>query len=67
VFDRTGLTGAFDFHLDLQAPAAEGTPPANRVQIDLPTALRTIGLQLEESMAPVDVWVIDHVEKPSEN
>src|SRR5205814_761957 len=67
VFDRTGLTGTFDFYLDMRAPAPEGTPRANRVPIDLGTALETIGLKLEESKAPVDVWVIDHVEKPSEN
>jgi uncharacterized protein (TIGR03435 family) len=67
VFDRTGLTGAFDFHLDMRAPALGGTPRANRPGVELETALRTIGLQLEESTSPLEVWVVDRVEKPSEN
>jgi uncharacterized protein (TIGR03435 family) len=66
VFDRTGLAGAFDFYLSAP-PAAAGAPRATRQNLDLGTAIRDVGLRLEESKAPIDVWVIDRVEKPSEN
>jgi uncharacterized protein (TIGR03435 family) len=73
VVDRTGLSGRYDFTL-------EWTPESNRpaasdtdAQSDLrgPTfeeALKEqLGLKLESTRAPVDVLVIDHVERPSEN
>lgn len=67
VLDRTGLTGTYDFYLDLVLPGQEGTPRQNRVNMDIGTALESLGLKLEESKAPVDVWAIDRVERPSEN
>jgi uncharacterized protein (TIGR03435 family) len=72
--DRTGLSGRFDFTL---AWAKEPTAP---VPSDAPTtatdplgptpvaALRDqLGLNLESVIAPVEILVIDRVERPSEN
>jgi uncharacterized protein (TIGR03435 family) len=80
VIDRTGLTGRFDFTLtwtpDSLPPRAPGTSPdqpitVNGVKIDpngpsLVTAIQEqLGLKLESTKGPVDVLVIDHVEKPT--
>jgi uncharacterized protein (TIGR03435 family) len=68
VVDQTGLTGRFDLRLawtpDGPRPATESAdaPP------DVFTAIQEqLGLKLESTRAPVDVLVIDHVERPSEN
>jgi uncharacterized protein (TIGR03435 family) len=58
VFDRTGLAGKYDFHVSLL-----GDAPGN-VFLE---AVKAIGLELEESRAPLEIWVIDRAEKPSEN
>lgn len=63
VSDATGLSGKFDFDVwwtmdDLSADAA--APP------DAPTlrsAIQSLGLKLESQKGPVDVVVVDHVEK----
>jgi uncharacterized protein (TIGR03435 family) len=67
VIDRTGLPGRYDFSLDL-------TPylPAGGERPDLPgmmlTAIREqLGLKLTAIRAPVEMLVVDHVEKPSPN
>jgi uncharacterized protein (TIGR03435 family) len=79
VVDKTGLLGFYDFTLDLSSPASspqaqEPPGPAEpRLEgpernADLITALREqLGLKLEYRKTPVEVFVIDHVERPSEN
>jgi uncharacterized protein (TIGR03435 family) len=60
VIDRTGLTGKFDFDLTW---AADGNPDAAGPSIF--TALQEqLGLKLESTRGPVEVLVIDHVERP---
>ncbi|HZL56121.1 MAG TPA: TIGR03435 family protein [Bryobacteraceae bacterium] len=78
VVDQTGLTGRWDFTLDWTPEASQfggrAGPPAAAAADD-PTAppdlftatVRQLGLKLEGAKAPVDVLVVDHVEKPSEN
>lgn len=66
VIDRTGIKGTFDFELrwsdDLVAANNLDAPPS------LPTALReTLGLELKSGRGPVNVLVIDHIERPSAN
>lgn len=74
VVDRTGLSGTFDIDLSFtpermpQGPPPPGAPALN---IDpngpsLFTALQEqLGLKLESEKAPVEVLVIDHVERPT--
>ncbi|HEV3220064.1 MAG TPA: TIGR03435 family protein [Candidatus Acidoferrales bacterium] len=75
VLDRTGLTGAYDFTLEWM-PDMVQTPPPDAVSADsLPgipgasifTAVQQLGLKLEPGKSPLEVIVIDHVEKPSGN
>jgi uncharacterized protein (TIGR03435 family) len=67
IVDGTGLTGTYDAHLqflpDERKLDADAPPVAS-----LADALREeLGLRLEKGKAPVEVLVIDHIEKPSEN
>lgn len=72
VVDQTGLTGTYDFRLDL-APyvidAQTGKPTLDyRGAIDEEYAFiralpAQLGLKLERKTAPLEVMVIDHVEK----
>jgi uncharacterized protein (TIGR03435 family) len=72
VFDNTGLTGNYDFTLTFEPPQLAGatagtaSEPSDRPSIF--TALdEQLGLKLEPSKGPVDILVIDHVERPSDN
>jgi uncharacterized protein (TIGR03435 family) len=77
VVDQTGLTGKYDFTLDwtpdesqFGGRGGQAPPPADNAEVppDLYTAIQQqLGLKLESTKAPVDVLVIDRVEKPSEN
>jgi uncharacterized protein (TIGR03435 family) len=67
VFDKTGLRGFYDFTLDW-IPDYGGTPAADANGVDIFTALQEqLGLKLEPQKAPIEMLVIDHAEKPSEN
>jgi bla regulator protein BlaR1 len=78
VLDKTGLTGNYDFKLEWtpdlgqQQPGAkeiagtETAPPDSGPTIF--TALQEqLGLKLESTKGPVEMLVIDRVEKPTEN
>jgi bla regulator protein BlaR1 len=72
VLDRTGLKGDYDFVIEYDEVSDASTvshPPAARglTPSALSTALQAVGLKLESTKAPVEVLVIDHVERPSEN
>ena len=77
VVDQSGLTGRYDFTLNFTPDAAMaallggGPPPAAdnpEAAPDLFAAFQQqLGLKLEQTKAPVDVLVIDKVEKPSAN
>jgi uncharacterized protein (TIGR03435 family) len=63
VVDATGLAGLFDLNLDFnvdESMSSEGPTVFEAVQ-------RQLGLRLEARKGPVEVVVIDHVEKPSVN
>jgi uncharacterized protein (TIGR03435 family) len=69
VIDKTGLTGRYDFTVDLSSDFADAKPGQ---EMDLTgimmSALREqLGLNLESKKEPVEILVIDHVEKPSGN
>jgi uncharacterized protein (TIGR03435 family) len=66
VVDATGLTELFDFTLDFTLD--ESTSPDREWGQTLFEAVqRQLGLNLEARKGPVEVIVIDHVEKPSGN
>lgn len=79
VIDRTGFSGVFDINLEFRRD--ETTDFARRAGMVAPaealpaatsgpsifSAVRQLGLRLESAKAPVEVLVIDHVERPSEN
>ena len=72
VTNNTGLEGNYDFKLewtpDLGPSAPGGEPAETSVGPSLFSALQQqLGLRLEATKGPVDVLVIDHVNKPSEN
>ena len=77
VLDQTGLTGRWDFILkwtpdDSQFASFGMKIPPPTDAATAPPALYTaiqeqIGLKLDATKAPAEVFVVDHVEKPSEN
>jgi uncharacterized protein (TIGR03435 family) len=82
VIDRTGLKGNFDFKLTWTPdpgqsagppgggppPGADAPPPPDPNGPSIFTALQEqLGLRLESQKGPVEMLVIDRVEKPSEN
>lgn len=76
VIDQTGLRQYYDFKLEwtpepppdlgARGGADASLPPTNGP--DLYTAIREeLGLRLESHKGPVEVMIIDHIERPSEN
>jgi uncharacterized protein (TIGR03435 family) len=75
VIDRSGLAGYFD--MDLEPTAELGPPPPPPGVPDgfdrssapsIFTVLQEqLGLKLNSTTGPVEVLVIDHVERPTEN
>jgi uncharacterized protein (TIGR03435 family) len=75
VLDRTGLNGEYDFKIEY-AVDPDATNRSGGVMTalfsgltcsGLSAALQDLGLKCESTKGPVEVLVIDHVEKPSEN
>ena len=77
VIDKTGLTGRYDFTLewapDTGLPGArpdgpDAPPPPDPNSPSIFTAIREdLGLRLQSASGPVEIIVIDHVEKPDAN
>jgi uncharacterized protein (TIGR03435 family) len=75
--DHTGLTGRYDFTLnwtpdESQFEAMGGYRPPSTEDLNAPPALSTamqeqLGLRFDAVKALADVFVIDHIEKPSAN
>ena len=70
VVDRTGIAGLIDYDLswtpDLPPNPNAGERSPTNAGPSLFTALQEqLGLKLESSRGPVDVLVIDHVERPA--
>jgi len=62
VVDATGLSGLFDLNLDFNVDESKSDEGPTIFE-----AVQRVGLRLEARKGPVEVVVIDHVEKPSEN
>ena len=69
VLDRTGLQGHYSFTFDFRPyMIATGGQPADSSGPSFFTALQEqLGLKLESQKGPVEMFVIDSVEKPSGN
>jgi uncharacterized protein (TIGR03435 family) len=68
VIDRTGLTGRYDYTLKWLPEPGIG-PPGPPVDPDAPSVFTAVqeqlGLKLESARGPVEVVVIDRIEKPT--
>lgn len=75
VIDKTGLAGSFDFVVEwtptVQLPPPDGADPTGLPVSDKPgqfTALREqLGLRLQPATGPIEVLVVDRVDKPTDN
>jgi bla regulator protein BlaR1 len=71
VVDHTGLSGTFDMTFEwaprFNGPAPPGFTPDDAGPTFAESLQEQLGLKLEPQTGPVDVLVIDHVERPSEN
>jgi uncharacterized protein (TIGR03435 family) len=68
VIDKTGLTGLFDIHLEYVRDIGADALPGDTGGESIFTALQEqLGLKLTPDKGPVEVLVIDHVDRPSEN
>jgi uncharacterized protein (TIGR03435 family) len=81
VVDRTGIQGLFDIDTDgwtpllpRQGPAAKADEATDEAKAlsdpSRPTlfdVFEQLGLKLERDKAPIETFVIEHVERPSEN
>jgi uncharacterized protein (TIGR03435 family) len=80
VIDKTGFTGRFALHLEFAmddalpglpgpaSPDASGQPMDPNARPSIRSALQEqLGLKLQPSTGPVDVFVIDRVERPTGN
>jgi uncharacterized protein (TIGR03435 family) len=77
VVDRTGITGAFRIELDMSTadgfqnigpPAATNGAASDPAGSSIFSGIQRLGLKLEPRKMPVEIVVIDHVERmPTEN
>jgi uncharacterized protein (TIGR03435 family) len=73
ILNHTGLTGTYNLTLNWvpdipRPPGSEGAAPVPEGQASIFTVLQEqFGLKLTPGKAPVEVVVIDHIEKPTEN
>jgi uncharacterized protein (TIGR03435 family) len=71
VLDETGLSGTYDFTLQLPdgiAPGIDNAPPPESYESAVSTAIeQQLGLRLEPRKASMEVLVIDHVERPAKD
>jgi uncharacterized protein (TIGR03435 family) len=67
VVDQTGLTGYFDFKLQFAPETAAADQPASSDPSIFTAIQEQLGLKLEAAKLPVELFVIDAVQKPSAN
>ena len=75
MLDHTGLTGKYDFLLEFAPDRRPGPGDGENASAPLDTAgpgieealKQQLGLKLESTKGPVDVWIVDHVEHATEN
>jgi uncharacterized protein (TIGR03435 family) len=67
VLDKTGFTAPFDVNLKYRPEALGLESPASNLPSIFVALEEELGLKLESGRAPIDVLVIDHIERPPEN
>jgi len=75
VIDKTGFTGLFDLRLEFlpddATPPLPAPPPGAGLDSKTPSIFialqEQLGLRLESAKGPVEVIVVDHIERPSAN
>ncbi len=76
VIDQTALTGRFNYFLDINSYVTEemrrsggpnGGPPPDAPGIIAQAIQAQLGLKMDSKKAPVEMLVVDRVEKPSDN
>ena len=72
MLDRTELKDKYDFRLDFApeqpvVPLNTGPSEPNNLPSIFTALQEQLGLKLESSRGPVEVIVVDSVQKPSEN
>ena len=72
VLDKTGLKGRYDLIFDftptITTPLPAGSPQFDETGPTFQEALKSqIGFKIESQTGPVDMFVVDHIEQPSEN
>jgi uncharacterized protein (TIGR03435 family) len=63
VFDLTGLSGRYDFAVDLTVYAGGDNPANDMASLVITAVQEQLGLKLEARKGPVEIFRIDHVEK----
>lgn len=68
VLDRTGLTGRYDFAVDLTPYANGNAQPQDMAAMVLTAVQDELGLKLESQKGPLAFLVIDHAARvPTQN
>jgi uncharacterized protein (TIGR03435 family) len=73
VLDQTGLRGTFDFTFEWTPQLNYPLPSGVNAALDEPGSTflselqQQLGLKLESQTAPIEIFAIDHAEKPPEN
>jgi uncharacterized protein (TIGR03435 family) len=66
VIDRTGLTGGYNVLLKWTATLGTDAPAGDAVSL-FTAVQEQLGLRLDNGTAPLDVVVVDRIERPTEN
>jgi uncharacterized protein (TIGR03435 family) len=71
VMNETGVTDSFDFELEFQSPRPQRPDAASENEPSLATIFTALqeklGLKLESRKVPVEIIVVDNIERPSDN
>ena len=74
VIDESGLNGYYDFDVTWQGPeASNGQVPETRfggpelIGLLISNLREQFGLRLSSTIGPVEYWIVDHVEPPTDN
>jgi uncharacterized protein (TIGR03435 family) len=67
VMDKTGLTGKYDYKLEYAPDDSQPDADAPAGPSIFTAVQEQLGLKLESAKGPVEILVIDHIEKPSGN